>query len=77
MLNWLAPDASQAFESTLMSLHKAARRLLVQELGGPETGQLTADDMPRGLVAAQVIGGEYWPAAAPDPPVTLGSDARH
>jgi hypothetical protein len=57
---FLADDRSRDFEHLLMGLQKAARRLLTLELGGPQTWQLNEDDMPRGLVVAQVIGGDNW-----------------
>jgi hypothetical protein len=54
----LASTDTENFDQMLFAMEKAARRLLIAELGGPKTWEpLTADDMPRGLVMMAVAYG--------------------
>ena len=59
LLPMLMTDDGRGFDDLLFALNKAARRLLWQELGGPQSWSLTENDMPRGLVAAAAEGGDY------------------
>jgi hypothetical protein len=59
LLPMLMSDDGRDFTDLLSALQKAAQRLLWQELGAPQTWNLTEDDMPRGLVVAAMEGGDY------------------
>lgn len=59
LLPVLMTDDGRDFTELLFALQKAAQRLLWQELGAPQTWNLTEDDMPRGLVVAAMEGGDY------------------
>jgi hypothetical protein len=49
-------DATRFTRDTLLSLQRAARRLVIRELGGPLNWEpLTKEDMPGGLLAAAMV----------------------
>jgi hypothetical protein len=60
VIGLLADDTSREFDHLLAGLRKAAQRLSTLKLGGPQTWQRNKNDMPGGLVAAQMIGAENW-----------------
>ncbi|WP_410605016.1 hypothetical protein [Amycolatopsis sp. lyj-90] len=57
----LSSDKEGDFDPIVNVLRRACRRLLILELGGPETWTRSADDLPRGLVAATVTLGQQDP----------------